>query len=222
MEEHSAHCRACGREVSYGGQGRPPRFCSAACRQRAYRARQRVTDASTDPPRRRRRRQAPDRQLAAVEKDVPHLDRRQLLAWRGVLEVQSATLPALEAELRERTGLTLSEFDVLYQLWRMPGQKRRMNDLARAVVVTPGGVTRIVGRLEERGLVRRLSDDGRQAVETILTTRGEQELQTAMDVHFDGVQRRFVQYLHDVDVDRVISLWARITGIDEASAEPET
>lgn len=218
MDDEPIHCRACGREVAYGGQGRPPRFCSAACRQRAYRARQRVPDEPIDPPRRTRRR-APERAPAPVEKDVPHLDRRQLLAWRGVLEVQSAILPALEAELRERTGLTLSEFDVLYQLWRMPGQKRRMNDLARAVVVTPGGVTRIVGRLEERGLVRRRSDDGRQAVETVLTEKGEQELRAAMDVHFDGVQRRFVRFLGDEDVDRVIALWARISG---AGTEPET
>jgi DNA-binding MarR family transcriptional regulator len=203
--------------VSYGGQGRPPRFCSAACRQRAYRARQRVQDAPTPAPRRRRR-LAQDRPTVPVEKDVPHLSRRQLLAWRGVLEVQSALLPALEAELRDKTGLTLSEFDVLYQLWRMPGQKRRMNDLARAVVVTPGGVTRLVGRLEERGLVCRQSEGGRQAVETVLTARGEQELQAAMDVHFDGVRRRFVQYLDDVDIDRVISLWARVTGTDETSA----
>ncbi|WP_432844965.1 MarR family winged helix-turn-helix transcriptional regulator [Amycolatopsis sp. CA-161197] len=151
-----------------------------------------------------------------MEKAVPHLSSRELLAWRGVLEVQTAILPALEAELRQSVGLTLSEFDVLYQLWRTPEKRRRMVDLARAVLVTPGGITRIVARLEERGLVRRDSTPGRQAVLTHLTPRGEREIAAAMDVHFDGVRRMFIQHVDRADIDRVIRLWTRIR---EASPE---
>jgi DNA-binding MarR family transcriptional regulator len=145
-----------------------------------------------------------------VEKDVPHLERRELLAWRRMLEVQTALMLALEVELHQHTGLTLSEFDVLYQLWRMPDKQRRMVDLARALVVTPGGVTRIVARLEERGLVRRLTASGRRAVITQLTPRGEHKLDAAMDVHFDGVRRMFMQYLEPLDIDRLLRLWSRI------------
>jgi DNA-binding MarR family transcriptional regulator len=206
-------CRVCDTPIEAGEQGRPPRYCSAACRQRAYRARQRVPDRRPERARRVRRAEPPP---DIAEKDVPHLERRELLAWRGVLEVQTAILPALEAELRQRTGLTLSEFDVLYQVWRMPDKQRRMVDLARAVLVTPGGVTRIVARLEERGLVRRITATGRQAVLTRLTPLGEKELDAAMDVHFDGVRRMFVRFLEDADIDRVIRLWARIR---EASAD---
>jgi DNA-binding MarR family transcriptional regulator len=142
---------------------------------------------------------------------VPHLKRRQLLAWRGFLEAQSVLLPALEAELRDRTGLTLSEFDVLYQLWRVPGCSLRMNDLARAVQVTPGGVTRIVSRLERRGLVVRISKSGRQAVVTELTAAGEQQTEAAMDVHFEGVQRLFIRQLSSSDVDCLDDVWERVT-----------
>ncbi|MFC4946563.1 MarR family winged helix-turn-helix transcriptional regulator [Pseudonocardia sp. GCM10023141] len=155
-----------------------------------------------------------------MEKAVPHLSSRELLAWRGVLEVQSAILPALEAELRQSVGITLSEFDVLYQLWRTPEKQRRMIDLARAVLVTPGGITRIVARLEERGLVRRVSAAGRQAVLTRLTPRGERETAAAMDVHFDGVRRMFIQYVDRADIDRVIELWARIREASPDSHHP--
>lgn len=206
-------CRVCGRPLTPGEQGRPPRYCSAACRQRAYRARSRMPDRGREQTRRPRRPTPPPQ---IVEKAVPHLSRQELLAWRGVLEVQTAILPALEAELRQSVDLTLSEFDVLYQLWRTPEKQRRMVDLARAVLVTPGGITRIVARLEERGLVRRVSATGRQAVLTRLTPRGERELAAAMDVHFDGVRRMFVQHLNRADIDRVIGLWARIC---EASSE---
>lgn len=200
-------CRVCGTAITAGGQGRPPRYCSAACRQRAYRARQHEPEPVTEPPRPVRR-PAPPPDIP--ERDVPHLERRELLVWRGMLEVQTGLLPALERELREQTGLALSEFDVLYQLWRMPDKQRRMTDLARAVLVTAGGVTRIVARLEERGLVRRVSAAGRQAVTTQLTARGERELNAAMDVHFDGVRRMFAQYLEPEDIDHALALWARI------------
>ena len=93
-------------------------------------------------------------------------------------------------------------------------------DLARAVLVTPGGVTRIVARLEERGLVRRVSATGRQAVLTRLTPRGEREIAAAMDVHFDGVRRMFVQYVDKADIDRLIELWARIREASSDSHHP--
>jgi DNA-binding MarR family transcriptional regulator len=154
-----------------------------------------------------------------VEKDVPHLTRRELLAWRGVLEVQTAILPTLERDLRRHAGLTLSEFDVLYQLWRTPERECRMVDLARAVLVTPGGITRIVARLEERGLVRRLTATGRQAVTTQLTAQGQQELDAAMDVHFRGVRRLFVQHLEPKDIDRMLRLWTRIRQSTSSSTD---
>lgn len=200
-------CLVCQGPTTTGGHGRPPRYCSAACRQRAYRIRQQTLAVEPDRPRRVRRPALPPQ---AVEKDAPHLDRRELLAWRGVLEVQTAILPALEVELRQRTGLTLSEFDVLYQLWRMPDEQSRMVDLAHAVLVTPGGVTRIVARLEERGLVRRVSTMGPQAVLTQLTAAGEHELDAAMDVHFAGVRRMFVQYLKPTDLDRMARSWEQV------------
>ncbi|WP_326568894.1 MarR family transcriptional regulator [Amycolatopsis rhabdoformis] len=200
-------CRVCDTPIVAPGTGRPPRYCSAACRQHAYRLRK--SSPSPQPERRRPAVRAAN-PPAAVEKDVPHLTRQELLAWRGVLELQTAILPALERELREHTGLTLSEFDVLYQLWRTPELQCRMVDLARAVLVTPGGVTRIVARLEERGLVRRLTATGRQAVMTQLTAQGQRELDAAMDVHFQGVRRMFLRHLKAEDIERMMRLWAQI------------
>jgi DNA-binding MarR family transcriptional regulator len=204
-----AHCLLCGAELEQAESGRPPRYCSAACRQRAYRVRKQTP---APPARQNVRRPTPP--TPPVERDVPHLNRRELLAWRGVLEIQAILLPALETELRERTGFTLSEFDVLYQIWRMPDKRRRMVDLSRAVLVTPGGVTRLVARLEDRGLVRRLRSNGRQAVVCELTALGERRLRAAMDVHFDGVREMFVRHLSDVDLDRMIATWTRIRDLN--------
>ncbi|MER7499292.1 MarR family transcriptional regulator [Nonomuraea pusilla] len=196
-------CQECGAELPRWTTGRPSRYCSPACRQRAYRARLRsgVTPAATE-----------DGEASAHEREVPHLTERQLMAWRGMLEVESRILPLLDADLRRRADVTINEFDVLYQLWIAPGQRCRMKDLADAVLVTPSGITRMVVRLEERGLVRRVTEQGRQAVEAELTPEGERRLRQAMDAHFREVRRLFIDHLSETDVTRLVALWRRLRG----------
>jgi DNA-binding MarR family transcriptional regulator len=58
------------------------------------------------------------------------------------------------------------EFEVLLPLRRSPGHRLSVGELAGDSQVTPGAVTNRVGRLEERGLVRRDVDpaDRRQVI----------------------------------------------------------
>lgn len=129
------------------------------------------------------------------ERPVPHLTEHELLAWRGMLELQARALAELDAELREKRGLSVSEFDALYQLWIQPGCRCRMKDLANRLLVSRGGATKLMTRLESRGLVRRISQLGLQAVMAELTPEGESVLVDAMDTHFDGVRRLVVSRL---------------------------
>ena len=129
------------------------------------------------------------------ERSVPHLTEDELLAWRGLLELEARVLSVLDAELRDKRGLSISEFDALYQLWIQPGSRSRMKDLADKLLVTRGGVTKLIIRLESKGLVRRLSQPGLQAVEAELTCAGESVLADAMDTHFDGVRRLVISRL---------------------------
>jgi DNA-binding MarR family transcriptional regulator len=150
---------------------------------------------------------------------VPHLTVPQLLAWQGLLEVQSRVLRLLDVDLQRRMDLTINEFDLLYQLWIVPGRRLRMNHLAKAVLVTPSGVTRMVSRLEERGLVERINQPHRQAVEAALTGEGEQRLAEAMDIVFGDVKRRFVDIIAPSDITRLVALWRRLRRSLPESAE---
>jgi hypothetical protein len=69
------------------------------------------------------------------ERAVPHLAEDELLAWRGMLELEARVLAVLDAELREKRGMSISEFDALYQLWIQPGGRCRMKDLASRLLV---------------------------------------------------------------------------------------
>jgi DNA-binding MarR family transcriptional regulator len=129
------------------------------------------------------------------EPAVPHLSEGELLAWRGMLELEARVLAVLDAELRDKRDLSISEFDALYQLWLQPSGRCRMKDLANRLLVSRGGATKLIIRLEKRGLVRRVSQSGLQAVAAELTQDGAAVLADAMDTHFDGVRRLVISRL---------------------------
>ena len=133
-----------------------------------------------------------------------------------MLEVHARLLPVLDDELRASIGLSLSEFDVLYQLWIRPRGRLRMKRLAAALLVTPSGVTRIVSRLERGRLVQRISRAGEQAVDAELTAAGRERVAAAMEVHFAGVRRHFIDLLSDDETAALTTLWRRIGGEPDA------
>jgi DNA-binding MarR family transcriptional regulator len=144
------------------------------------------------------------------ERPVPHLTEDELLAWRGMLELEARVLTVLDAELREKRGMSVSEFDALYQLWIQPGGRCRMKDLANRLLVTRGGATKLIIRLEKRGLVRRVSQSGLQAVTAELTADGELALADAMDTHFDGVRRLVISRLEPDELAMLRRIAARL------------
>ena len=95
---------------------------------------------------------------------------------------------ALDAEDR----ISVSEFDVLITLDNAPARQLRMTDLARATMLSSGGLTRLAGRLEHRGLLRRVPDsDDARAFRATLTPEGERKLAQARTTH-DAVLARMI------------------------------
>jgi DNA-binding MarR family transcriptional regulator len=120
----------------------------------------------------------------------------QLAAWRNFLRAHAHVTRALERELLAEQHLSLAAYDVLVQLAEAPGRKLRMTDLAEAVLLSRSGVTRLVDRLEQVGLVarERTTLDGRGVV-AVLTEEGLARLRIASRTHLDGVVRHFVARL---------------------------
>lgn len=90
--------------------------------------------------------------------------------WRDLVVSHSVILGKMEADLRTTTGLTLGQYDVLLRLHEAPGNTIRMGDLAELVLVTTSGVTRVVDRLVEAGLVERVRPDNDRRVVTVSMT----------------------------------------------------
>jgi DNA-binding MarR family transcriptional regulator len=92
-------------------------------------------------------------------------------------------------QVHARHGLAGSDFDVLIRLARSPGKELRMTDLAMQTAMSTSGMTRVVDRLEVRGLVRRLASPGdRRSSLVALTDAGSECLAADVPDVIDAVQ----------------------------------
>ena len=117
----------------------------------------------------------------------------------------------LDAELRQAHGLGLSSYEVLLHLSWAPGHRMRMGELAESVLLTLSGVTRLVGRLEREGLVRREPcPEDRRGAYAILTEAGVDRLGEAHPTHLSGVHRLFLEHFSKVELKTMAEYWRRV------------
>jgi DNA-binding MarR family transcriptional regulator len=99
----------------------------------------------------------------------------------------------IEAELERALGvveLSVVEYTVLDALDRQDGWHMRMQQLARAAALSPSATTRLVNRLEDRGLLTRvLCADDRRGIYTELTPAGRSLYERARPVHDEALER---------------------------------
>jgi DNA-binding MarR family transcriptional regulator len=113
-------------------------------------------------------------------------------AWRAFLEAHAYVIRVLEAELEAEKALPLTWYDVLVQLEEADGHRLRMTDLAERVLLSKSGLTRLVDRMCESGLVSRSPDDqDRRGVWVTLKREGLARLHDAAPVHMRGVGAYF-------------------------------
>lgn len=114
---------------------------------------------------------------------------RYVRAWNDLLRIKSALLDGFERRLQTEHGLSLVEYSVLLNLAEAEGGRMRMVDLAREIWLSKSGTTRLVDRLEEKGLVERLPCDlDRRSIWACLTASGLHRLE-AIRPDFETVVR---------------------------------
>lgn len=140
----------------------------------------------------------------------------ELGAWQAFLHAHEQVTRTLDSELRSEHKLTWSEYDVLVRLARAPQRSLRMTELARRVMMSPSGLTRVVDRLADEGLVdrRRDSEDAR-VVFARLTERGRDRVRRAAQTHVRGIREHFTRRLSQAQLRNVASALESIAGPHE-------
>lgn len=82
--------------------------------------------------------------------------------WESLFRAQVAVMRRLQSGPAFKT-LAINEYDVLFTLSRCPSGWLRLNELNDHILLSQSSLSRLVERLEKRGLVERMPapDDGR-------------------------------------------------------------
>ena len=147
----------------------------------------------------------------------------RLAPWRSFLLAHARVSRRLDEELRAEHDVSFAEYDALLTIAQAPGRRVRMGSLAEQVLLSKSGVTRLVDRLVNDGLVERsaCSTDARGA-EAVLTDRGLTRLRAASRTHLRGISEHFLAVVETDDLEsleRAMSAVARQAG--PGANEPE-
>ncbi len=118
---------------------------------------------------------------------------------------------ALGRELEEQVGIPLVFFDVLINVAAAPDQALTMSRLSADVLLTTGGVTRLVDRMVEAGLVARKNcPNDRRSVHVVLTPEGQAVLDRAVAAHGESIDRHLIAHLGPGDRDALEHALTRV------------
>jgi DNA-binding MarR family transcriptional regulator len=135
-----------------------------------------------------------------MESDLSSPSPERLRCWRLYIESALALVDVLDTELEQAAGISQRWYDVLVHLEESP-EGIPMNELAERILYSKSGFTRVVDRMEEAGLVRRLRHEhDRRTIPIVLTDKGTETLEHARCHHRDGIQRHFSQHLTNADI----------------------
>ncbi|MGN6378901.1 MAG: MarR family winged helix-turn-helix transcriptional regulator [Gaiellales bacterium] len=145
---------------------------------------------------------------SADDSPVPPERRR---AWQAFFEAHAAVVPVLEAEMQTEHGLSLRWYDVLLQLAAAPGRRLLMHELSDAVVISKGGLTKLVDRMAAAGLVEREAQPGNRRVTPVrLTPHGLETYRRARLTHHRGVAQHFLDHLSDTERAALVTALERV------------
>jgi len=132
-------------------------------------------------------------------------------AYRTFFEASRELFDVLSAELISECQLDITWYDVLLHLDESPTGRMGMTDLAESVVITRGGLTKLIDRMEAAGLVERIpSPSDRRAKEIALTPEGRKRFQAAAVVHRRGIVRHFMEHVKEREAGTIIAALARV------------
>lgn len=124
----------------------------------------------------------------------------EIEAWVALSRTHDLLASRLDAALRNEIGLSLAEHDVLVELLTAGGMLQ-MGDVARTLVISKSGVTRLVGKLEHDGLMERVTfPQDRRATFARLTDKGLAALEVSQKLFSRVLAETFSSNLSTTDI----------------------
>jgi MarR family transcriptional regulator, 2-MHQ and catechol-resistance regulon repressor len=143
-------------------------------------------------------------------------------AFGHLLGAHATLTRELSAALVASHGLTINDYGTLLLLSRAGEEGMRRIDLANELQLSPSGITRLLDRLEEQGLVGKgaCKEDARVSY-AILTDAGRDKLREAAPGHVDDIERRITTVLSDEEIQTLNELLGRFTEATGQDCTPD-
>lgn len=144
----------------------------------------------------------------------------EVRAFITFLRTHAAVTRQLDRELVADHGLTINDYEVLLHISRAPDQMMRRVDLAKRVVLTPSGITRLLDGLQGAGLVCKEScESDARVVYAKLTDEGAKRLEAASTMHLESIRELFCARFEAEELEQLASLLARLPGAQGSDVE---
>jgi DNA-binding MarR family transcriptional regulator len=130
------------------------------------------------------------------------------LAWYCLAKMNARLTERIADEMERRTGIPAAWCEVLANLKEGP---RRMNELADDLILSRGGATRLIARMEEAGLVeRQIPPTDRRATFAVMTDAGREAVERTMPIHLEVVEELFAQHIDADDAETLLAVATRV------------
>jgi DNA-binding MarR family transcriptional regulator len=135
-------------------------------------------------------------------------------AFTRLLRAHASTTRLLSAQLQEEHGLTLNDYEALLILSHAEGGRLKRVDLARSLLLTPSGITRLLQGLEDAGLVERAAcSTDLRVTYAQLTDAGREKLETASESHVAAIRSLFEERFADEEIDAIAEILGKLPGV---------
>lgn len=148
------------------------------------------------------------------------LNREQESAWRRYRRMRTLLDLAVARDLKEDSGLSEADYDVLSTLSESPNGQWRARDFAARLLWSTSRLAHQVGRMEQRGLVERrtIDEDARGAI-VALTPHGWATLRAAAPLHVASVRRNLMDLLTPAETRALDRIAGKV--VDRLAAEAD-
>lgn len=150
------------------------------------------------------------------ESPARDLDAARLAAWRAVRDAGDTVLERISADLERSSGLPLDWYGVLLHLYRSDDGRLPQHELERQSRLSQSGVSRMLSRMQQAGLVDRSpSQRDRRNLDVVLTDHGRDIFLRATPGHHAAVQAHFGAWLDDNETATIIRGLRKVVNADD-------
>lgn len=139
------------------------------------------------------------------------------MLWQEFLRAHRTIIDKMANQMMHDHHLPLEWFDVLIHLAEVPEGGLRQRALRDRLLLSESGVSRLLVRMQQAGLItRNTADEDKRGMEITLTDRGREAVIEATESHVELVSTLFTHRLTRTDLNALSRVLPKLT------AEPDS